>query len=82
LGEVVDLGVKCGLVDKSGAWYAYNGSKIGQGKANACEYLRENPSIANEIEEKIRAELMSTPKSGEGDVDEGNVNADGEETEA
>ena len=81
-GELIDLGVKCGLVDKSGAWYAYNGSKIGQGKANACEYLRENPSIANEIEEKIRAELMSTPKSGEGDVDEGNVNADGEETEA
>jgi recombination protein RecA len=62
LGEVVDLGVKCGLVDKSGAWYAYNGNKIGQGKANACEYLRENPKIADEIEQKIRAELMPIPQ--------------------
>ncbi|MEH6466183.1 MAG: recombinase RecA [Porticoccus sp.] len=62
LGEVVDLGVKCGLVDKSGAWYAYKGNKIGQGKANACEYLRENPAVADEIEQKIRAELMPQPK--------------------
>jgi recombination protein RecA len=61
LGEVIDLGVKCGLVDKAGAWYAYNGNKIGQGKANACEYLRENPDVANEIEQKIRAELMPSP---------------------
>ena len=62
LGEVVDLGVKCGLVDKSGAWYAYNGNKIGQGKANACEYLRENPEVAAEIEKKIREQLMPAPK--------------------
>ncbi|MEH6469356.1 MAG: recombinase RecA [Porticoccus sp.] len=62
LGEIVDLGVKCGLVDKSGAWYAYKGNKIGQGKANACEYLRENPAVADEIEQKIRAELMPVPK--------------------
>ncbi|KKL73039.1 hypothetical protein LCGC14_2078920, partial [marine sediment metagenome] len=62
LGEVVDLGVKCGLVDKSGAWYAYKGNKIGQGKANACEYLRENPAVADEIEQKIRAELMPEPQ--------------------
>jgi len=65
LGEIVDLGVKCGLVDKAGAWYAYNGNKIGQGKANACEYLRENPDIANEIEQKIRAELMPEPQKKE-----------------
>ncbi len=62
LGEIIDLGVKCGLVDKSGAWYAYKGNKIGQGKANSCEYLRENPAIADEIEQKIRAELMPAPK--------------------
>ena len=62
LGEVVDLGVKCGLVDKSGAWYAYNGNKIGQGKANACEYLKENPEVAAEIEKKIREQLMPAPK--------------------
>ena len=58
LGEVVDLGVQCGLVEKAGSWYAYKGDKIGQGKTNACEYLRENPAVANEIEEQIRAQLM------------------------
>ena len=52
LGEVIDLGVKCDLIEKAGSWYAYNGNKIGQGKSNACIYLRENESIANEIEEK------------------------------
>lgn len=59
MGEVIDLGVKQGLVDKSGAWYAYKGSKIGQGKANSAKYLEQNPEIANEIEEKIRAELLN-----------------------
>lgn len=58
LGEVIDLGVQCGLVEKAGSWYAYNGDKIGQGKSNACEYLRENPNVATEIEQKIRAQLM------------------------
>ena len=84
LGEVVDLGVKCGLVDKSGAWYAYNGNKIGQGKANACEYLRENPAIADEIEQKIRAELMPKPKKDKATVDEVALGEEssGEETEA
>ena len=69
LGEIVDLGVKCELVDKSGAWYAYKGNKIGQGKANACEYLRENPAIADEIELKIRAKLMPVDKK-KGPADE------------
>jgi recombination protein RecA len=54
MGEVVDLGVKHNLIDKSGAWYAYNGEKIGQGKKNAANYLEENPAISKEIEEKIR----------------------------
>ena len=58
LGEVVDLGVKEGFVDKAGAWYSYNGDKIGQGKANAANYLSENPAIAEEIETKIREKLM------------------------
>ena len=61
LGEVLDLGVQQGLVDKSGAWYAYKGDKIGQGKQNACEYLRENPAIAEEIETEIRARLLPDP---------------------
>jgi recombination protein RecA len=53
-GELVDLGVKHGLVDKSGAWYAYKGNKIGQGKNNVGIYLTENPEVAAEIEEQIR----------------------------
>jgi len=60
LGEIVDLGVKQGLIDKSGAWYAYKGDKIGQGKANACKFLAENPEIADEIEVEIRRQLMPT----------------------
>ena len=61
LGEVLDLGVQQGLVDKSGAWYAYKGDKIGQGKQNACDFLRENPAIAEEIEQEIRARLLPVP---------------------
>ena len=58
LGEVIDLGVRLNLIDKSGAWYAYKGEKIGQGKRNVCLYLEENPAIAEEIEASIRAELL------------------------
>ncbi len=54
-GEIIELGVNHKIVDKSGAWYAYNGDKIGQGKDNAREYLKENPAIAQEIEAKVRA---------------------------
>jgi recombination protein RecA len=54
-GEIIELGVQHKLVDKSGAWYAYQGEKIGQGKDNAREYLKEHPEIAHEIEAKIRA---------------------------
>ncbi|KDE40507.1 MAG: recombinase RecA [Nitrincola lacisaponensis] len=61
MGEVIDLGVKEGLVDKSGAWYAYKGDKIGQGKANAAKYLEEHPDVAEEIELEIRRRLLSTP---------------------
>lgn len=62
MGEVIDLGVKLKLVDKSGAWYAYKGTKIGQGKANAAQYLTDNPEVASEIEAQIRAELLSSDK--------------------
>jgi recombination protein RecA len=54
-GEIVDMGVEHKFVEKSGAWYAYNGEKIGQGKDNAREFLRTNPAIAIEIENKVRA---------------------------
>jgi len=56
-GEIIDLGVQAKLVDKAGAWYSYNGDRIGQGKDNAREFLRENPDIAREIENKIRESL-------------------------
>jgi recombination protein RecA len=56
-GEIIDLGVTSKIVEKSGSWYAYNGEKIGQGKDNAREFLRENLDIAHEIENKIRADL-------------------------
>ena len=60
MGEVIDLGVKEGLVDKAGAWYAYNGDKIGQGKANAAQYLEDNPQIAAEIETELRSRLLKS----------------------
>ena len=53
-GEIIELGVTHKFIDKSGAWYAYNGEKIGQGKDNAREYLKEHPEIAQEIEAKVR----------------------------
>jgi len=53
-GEIVDLGAELDIVDKSGSWYSYNGDRIGQGKDNAREYLRANPDVALEIENKIR----------------------------
>jgi recombination protein RecA len=56
-GEVIDLGVECDIVEKSGAWYSYNGERVGQGKDNAREFLKENPEIAKEIEAKIREKL-------------------------
>ena len=52
--EILDLAAEIGIVDKSGAWYSYKGEKIGQGKENAKSFLKENPDIANEIEEKVR----------------------------
>ncbi|MFB0987783.1 MAG: recombinase RecA [Gammaproteobacteria bacterium] len=73
LGEIVDLGVKQGLVEKSGAWYAYKGEKIGQGKKNAAVFLKENPHIAEEIELQIRTQLLG------GDTEEA---ANSEETPA
>jgi recombination protein RecA len=54
-GEIIELGVEHKFVEKSGAWYAYNGEKIGQGKDNAREFLREHPDMAREIENKVRA---------------------------
>ena len=61
MGEVIDWGVKLNLIDKSGAWYAYKGDKIGQGKANASRFLEENAALAKEIEDQIRHQMMGVP---------------------
>ena len=64
-GEVIDLGVEAKIVEKSGSWYAYKGEKIGQGKDNAREFLRENPDIALEIENRVR-EALGVPLQAAG----------------
>jgi recombination protein RecA len=57
-GEIIDLGVQLGLLEKSGAWYSYQGSKIGQGKANSAKYLEDNPEVARTVEGLIREKLL------------------------
>ena len=54
-GDILDLASNIGIVQKSGAWFAYNDAKIGQGRENAKQYLRDNPAVADEIEAKVRA---------------------------
>jgi recombination protein RecA len=56
-GEIIDMGVEADIVEKSGSWYSYNGDRIGQGKDNVRDFLKENPEIAKDIEAKIRAKL-------------------------
>ena len=69
-GEVIDLGVQCNLVDKAGAWYSYKGNKIGQGKANAAQFLEDNPAVMEEIESQIRGQLLATAAPKEEEVAE------------
>ncbi len=73
-GELIDLGVKSGIIEKAGAWFSYNGEKIGQGRENAKKFLKDNPAIADEIENKIRADAghLTTEMIGddEGVIDE------------
>ena len=66
VGELVDLGAKAGVVEKSGAWYAYKGEKIGQGRENAKVYLEKNPKVAAEIEQIIRDQATAISKELEG----------------
>jgi len=64
-GEIIDLGVKAGVVEKSGAWYSYAGNRIGQGKDNVRSYMKEHPEIAQEIEAQIRAKSLTLRDVGE-----------------
>ena len=72
-GEIIDIGTKLGLIDKAGAWYSYQGERIGQGKMNVIQYLKENTEMADAIEAQIRAELL--PKTVKGDAAESEVEA-------
>jgi recombination protein RecA len=72
-GEILDLGVKANVVEKSGAWYSFNGDRIGQGRENAKQYLRDNPTIMDEMERRIRDNagvVDNTMVTGPGDDDE------------
>ncbi|MCD6055416.1 MAG: recombination/repair protein RecA [Gammaproteobacteria bacterium] len=62
-GEIIDMGSNLEIIEKSGAWYSYNGNRIGQGKDNVRQFLKDNPAIAAEIEAKIRAQLLVKPKA-------------------
>ncbi len=71
-GELIDLGSKNGIVDKAGAWYSYNGDRIGQGKENVRQYLKENPETANEIDTRLRDLLLvgtTATEEPENDID-------------
>ncbi|MCX8580514.1 MULTISPECIES: recombinase RecA [unclassified Gilliamella] len=78
-GELIDLGVKHKLVDKAGAWYSYNGEKVGQGKANSIKFLQEHPEIAKELETKLRDLLLNSPAVFSADDED--VSADDESFE-
>jgi|TARA_B110000259_G_C14033803_1_gene408093 recombination protein RecA len=79
-GELIDLGVKLGFVNKAGAWYSYGEVRIGQGKDNSRQFLKEHPEMAEEIEFKIREELLPKPsEKANNEVKEANIEADLEE---
>ena len=61
-GEIIDMGVSCNIIDKAGAWYSYNGDRIGQGKDKVRTFMKENPAVADEIEAQIRKIMMPDPK--------------------
>jgi len=70
-GELIDLGVAHNLIDKAGAWYSYNGERIGQGKEKVRQFMKDNPEMAQEIDQKLRDMLLVKPRSrAEDDLDE------------
>ena len=78
VGELIDLGVKAGIVEKSGAWFSYASQRLGQGRENSKGFLRDNPDIANKIEAAIRQnsglladKILETAKPTDDDLDEG-----------
>ena len=78
-GDILDLASDCGIIVKSGAWYAYNGDKIGQGRENAKAYLRENPLVCEEVEAKVKAKFQLDGTAEEADAVEEPEVLEGEE---
>lgn len=83
MGELIDLGVKAGLIEKSGSWFSYNSTRVGQGRENAKQFMRDNPEIADEIENQIRAnagliaeEMLIGSPDPEGEAEDGAVTGD------
>ncbi|HEV8371687.1 MAG TPA: DNA recombination/repair protein RecA, partial [Actinomycetota bacterium] len=69
-GSLLDVGVDVGLIKKSGAWFTYDGDQLGQGRENARNFLRDNPELARDIEDKIKAQLgIGTPAAPDPDPD-------------
>jgi recombination protein RecA len=75
-GEIIEFGVAQGLIEKSGAWYSYNGDRIGQGRENVRSFLRENPDIARHVETQIRAALIPEEEDAEDKSDAKSVDSD------
>jgi recombination protein RecA len=83
LGELIDLGVKANVIEKSGSWFSYDSQRIGQGRENAKQFLKDNPEIANQIEAAVRQNsgiLADVALQGEKDADDDD--ADDEAAEA
>jgi recombination protein RecA len=76
MGEIVDIGAKLGLVEKSGAWYSYKGDRIGQGKANACRYLAEHADVSTVLEGEIRARALAANAAAAATASRGEVTED------
>ena len=81
LGEIIDLGVKAGIVEKAGSWFSYEDERIGQGRENAKKFLRDNPEIARDIENRIRQASGIIDEDEAGDVTETEADDASEETE-
>ncbi len=67
-GDILDLAADCDVVNKSGAWYAYNGEKIGQGRENAKQYLKEHPEVCDEIDKQVRKQYELTEEEDAAEV--------------
>jgi recombination protein RecA len=81
-GELIDLGVKAGIVEKSGSWFSYDSQRIGQGRENAKQFLADNPEIAGEIEKAIRANAGLIAEAALADPDGAAEEGDGEGDDA